>query len=336
MFSSVLRSSAIPALLSLLLLADCGYVGPVLPPSPQLPQAITDLKVIERGDQIVADFTTPPRTTDNMPVKKFSDIDLRIGPSRTPFDFSTWADSATQYEIQTPPPGDPENPVAIAISKKIPAKEWVGKRVAVAVRTAIRTNDHYSSWSNRVLLDVVPPLTAPQVKAESTAKGVLLSWQPERPDLEFRIYRRGATDTAPAQIGTSKTPDYVDTTSQYQTPYEYTVVAAHGLAESLPSAPEPITTKDIFPPSVPASITALAAPNSIELSWQRSPEPDLKGYYVYRSVNGGSYATVGGLVTLPGFSDHDVQHGKTYTYQVSAIDQKNNQSDRSATAQVVY
>jgi len=247
-----------------------------------------------------------------------------------------WADSATPYEIQAPPPGDPENPVPVAISKKIPAKEWIGKRVAVAVRTAIRTNDHYSSWSNRVVLDVIPPLTPPKVNAESTAKGVLLSWEPERPDLEFRVFRKTATDNAPLQIGTSKTPDYVDTTSQYETPYEYSVVAAHGLAESLPSASEPITTKDIFAPSVPASITALAAPNSIELSWQRSPESDLKGYYVYRSVDGGPYQTLGGLVTLPSFSDHDVQHGKTYSYQVSAIDQKNNQSARSSSAQVAY
>jgi fibronectin type 3 domain-containing protein len=93
---------------------------------------------------------------------------------------------------------------------------------------------------------------------------------------------------------------------------------------------------DIFAPSVPASITALAGPDSIEVSWQRSPEPDLKGYYVYRSVNGGPFERQGGLVTVPTFSDHNVEHGKTYRYEVSAVDQKNNESGKSAAAQAVF
>ena len=301
-----------------------------------LPMAITDLSVLERGDQIIVSFTTPPRTTDNLPVEEFSAIDLRIGPSPVPFDFEKWAASATQYELQPPTPNDPDNPVGVQLRKTIPVAPWIGKHIAVAVRTAIKKKDHYSSWSNRLVLDVVAPLTPPAVKAESTAKGVLLTWQAESSGLEYRIYRKSAADSAPTQLDVSQTPDYLDKTSQYETPYEYTVVAQKGLAESLPSKSVPITTIDIFPPSVPASITALAGPNSIEVSWQRSPEPDLKGYFVYRSVDNGPFEKVGDPQNVPSFSDRNVAHGKTYRYEVSAVDQKNNPSEKSAPTVVSY
>jgi hypothetical protein len=322
--------------LLLLGLEGCGYVGPVLPPSPQLPLPVADLTVVERGDQLVISFSTPARTVDNLAVKQFSELDLRIGPDVRPFDFDRWKDSATRYELAPPPPADPDNPLAVPISKNISAAGWVGKRVTVAVRTAIKKNDHYSAWSNRVVLDVIAPLRPPSVKEKSTAKGVELTWESTDAALEYRIYRKGPDPNPPVQLGISKTNSFLDTTSQYETPYEYTIVAVRANAESLPSRPVQITTKDIFPPSVPASVTALAAPNSIEVSWQRSPEADLKGYLVYRSVNGGAFEPIGSMLNLPTFSDLQVEHGKTYAYRIAAVDQKNNTSDRSAPAQVRF
>ena len=109
-----------------------------------------------------------------------------------------------------------------------------------------------------------------------------------------------------------------------------------GLAESLPSKAGESTPKDIFPPSVPERMTALAGPDSVEVSWQRSPEPDLKGYYLYRSVNGAPFEQQGNLLMVPTYSDRDVQHGKTYRYEVSATDQKGNVSEKSAPAEVVF
>jgi fibronectin type 3 domain-containing protein len=109
-----------------------------------------------------------------------------------------------------------------------------------------------------------------------------------------------------------------------------------GTAESLPSKPFVITAVDVFPPKVPASITALTAANSVEVSWERSPDADLKGYYLYRSANGRSFERQGNLLTLPTYSDHNVEHGKAYRYAVSAVDQKGNESARSAVAEVAY
>jgi len=329
-----LRVGILSALVSLL--CGCGYVGPVLPPSPMLPQAITDLSVVEQGDQLVIRFTVPVRTSDNLVIRDFDSIDLRIGEAPTPFDFDRWAAKATPVKTELPPETDPDNPLPASMSATVPAKDWIGKRVVVAVRTSVRKKDHFSAWSNRGLLNVLPPLPAPVVSYESTAQGVLLKWPDQGDEIQYRVYRKQGADTSPLLLGTSSKPEYLDTSSQYETPYDYTVVAFKGKVESLESAPQHVVTIDKFPPSIPTGVTALAGPNSIEVSWQRSPESDLKGYYVYRSVDGGPYQQVGDLLTVPTYSDRDVQHGKTYRYQINAVDQKGNPSDRSVPIQVSY
>lgn len=331
-----MRAGVLAVAVLFLALCNCGYVGPVVPPSPELPTSVANLSVVEQGDNIRITFSSPPRTTDNLPIKRFSNIDLRVGPPPSPFDLERWSASAKPYPLQPPEPNDPDDPRPQTMEKTIPVSEWVGQRVAVAVRTAIKKKDHYSPWSNVVRLEIIPPLKPPAIKLEATAQGVNITWPAEGDGLHYEIYRQRAGEEQPVHIGTAEHNEYTDTTAQYDTPYQYSVEAVKGSAESLPSTAEKITPVDVFPPSIPASITGLATPNSIEVSWQRSPEPDLKGYYIYRSTNGGPFTRQGGLLTLPTYSDHNVEHGKTYRYEVSAVDQKNNESGKTAAAEVVF
>ena len=328
----------------MLFLVSCGYVGcgsigPVVPPSPKIPPAIRDLAVVERGANLVITFSTPARTTDNLAIKRFSEIDLRAGAYRSPFDFDQWADSATRYEIPVPPPSDPDDPLPIAVTHSVPVDGFQGQRIAFAVRTAVKEHDHFSSWSNVVRLEVIPPLQPPVIKAEPSPEGIRVTWSASQSGVQHRVLRQGPNEKAPVVLGTTDKSDYVDTTSQYDTAYTYTAVALQGAAESLPSEPATVPAAenvDKFPPKVPAGVTALATPATVELSWERGTEPDLKGYYVYRSVNGGPFERQGGLLLLPTYSDTHVEHGKTYRYEVSAIDQKGNESDKSAASEVKF
>lgn len=331
-----MRAGVATSTAALACLCACGYVGPVVPPSPELPTSVADLSVVERGDQIHIAFSTPVRTTDNLPITRFSEIDLRVGPAPQPFDFDRWSAAAQRVPLQPPEPSEHDDPRPHAMEHTLPVAPWVGQRIAIAVRTAIKRKGHYSPWSNIVRLEIIPPLEVPSIKLESTAQGVNITWPPEGEGVHFEVYRQGPADKEPVQIGTAEHNDFIDNTAQYDTRYQYSVTAAKGPAESLPSKSAEITPVDIFPPSVPASITALATPVSIEVSWQRSPEPDLKGYYLYRSVNGSAFERVGDLVTLPTYSDHQVERGKTYRYEVSAIDQKNNESAKSSAAEVTF
>ncbi len=321
----------------LALLDGCGYVGPVMPPSAQIPAQLKDLVAIERGNKIEVSFQTPARTTDGVAIKKFSEIDLRIGPAPVPFDFAKWAETAKARSLNPPPPGDPLDPKPMPMTASIPLEGLLGKHVTVAVRTAIKRGDHYSAWSNRAVLDVISPLDAPTgLKLTASADGVVLDWQGIDAAEGYRILRQGPLDKNPIEIGSSDQPHFLDTTSQFDILYSYEVVALNSGAESLPSKPETLTPIDTFPPSVPSGLTALAGPGSIEVSWQRSPEADLAGYYVYRSANGGPFERQGDMVRLPAFSDTKVEHGKTYRYQISSLDKKNNESDKSATIEVVF
>lgn len=332
-----MRARVAATLLALLLQGGCGYVGPVQPPSPMVPLPISDLSAIERGDQIYIGFTAPAATSDEIAIKHFSDIDLRMGPEPTPFDYAAWEQSSRQYVTPTPPAQDPDDPKPFPIHMKVPVSEWQGKSIAVAVRTAVRGDRHFSGWSNRIHLDVVPPLDPPVVKVEPTRDGYRLTWDAKRPGLHYQVLRTSPTDKTPLTLGTAERSEFVDTTSQWDTHYKYTVVAQQGTsAESLPSTPMSAFSEDKFAPSVPADITALAGPDSIELSWTRSPESDLKGYRIYRSVDNSPLKPIGDLSVLPAFSDKTIQHGKIYRYAVTAIDNKDNESEKSRAVDVVF
>ena len=321
----------------LMLLLGCGYPGPVLPPSPEIPPPVVDLTAVERGNQIFIAFHTPAHTTDNVPIKRFHEIDLRIGPALLPFDFASWAETAKQYPIEPPPPNDPVDPQPIAMTKSIGLEGLIGKHVNLAVRTSIKRGNDFSSWSNRVVFDVTPPLSPPtNLSANASADGVVLDWQAVDSAKAYRILRQAPVDKTLVEIGNADQAHYVDTTAQFDVPYSYQVVALNGNSESLPSEVVPITPKDKFAPTVPSRVTALAGPESVELSWQRSPETDLAGYYVYRSVNDGPFERQGDLVNLPAFSDRKVERGKTYRYQISSIDKSNNESARSAVTEITF
>lgn len=315
----------------LLFSVSCGYIGPIVPPSPELPKAVTDLTVVERGNHLDIHFSTPPRTTDDRPIKTFSKIDLAIGPS------NDWPQTARHFELPAPPPNDPNAPLFQPVHASEPISPWVGQTIAVGVRTAVKKKNHFSQWSNRAVLQVIPPLQPPVVDVKATTGGYQLTWRQERPGMTFNVYRQGPSDKQPVKIGTTDKPEYLDASSHWDTAYTYTVIALLGTAESLSSEPVHVIHADTFPPAVPIGVAALATPESIDISWQRVASANLKGYYLYRSVDGGPFSRLGALLSLPTYADHTVEHGKTYRYEVSALSQKGYESAKSApTATITF
>lgn len=332
-----MRWPSVAVFFLILSLAGCGYVGPVVPPSPQIPAPVSNLSAVEQGDRIVISFATPPRTTDALAIEEFSNIDLRVGPSAVPFDQAKWEASARLYAVTHQYAGGDENEVrSLPVTKSIPVSEWQGKRVDILVRTAIKKRDHFSAWSNRITLDVVVPLNTPVLKVKATGDGYRLSWTADDRANKFRILRQGPGEKTPSVVGISDRPEYVDATAQWEKPYSYSVVAQLASAESLPSATIPVNERDTFPPAVPSGVVALAGPDSVELSWKRNDELDFKGYGLFRSIDGGPFQRLGELLTLPSYTDRNVQHGKRYRYEISAVDQKGNPSENSPPSEVAY
>ena len=97
----------------------------------------------------------------------------------------------------------------------------------------------------------------------------------------------------------------------------------------MPSQEVSVTPRDIFPPSPPVNLAAIAGVSSVELNWDRSSDPDLKSYRVYRND-----AVILQDVDTPSFSDKQVKAGERYRYTVTAIDQSGNESAKSAVVEV--
>ncbi|HEY6345041.1 MAG TPA: hypothetical protein VIY49_26390 [Bryobacteraceae bacterium] len=303
-----------------LLLAGCAYIGGVKAPSLEIPLAVTDLRAAEYGDRILVQFTIPMLTTEGDPLKSLGSVDLYAGPANSPFNIYSWSEGATRYSI---PPSGP-GPYAF---DRVPVQDWVGKNIALAVRATGRKGK-VSGWSNPAVLSVGPPLaTAADLQAANTKDGVRLTWMGSAP--KYRVYRSvGGEQQMP--IADTNAPEYLDASSQFGTEYHYMVMALEGeTQQSVPSQTVPITPKDIFPPSVPAGLTASAVNNAIELAWVRNTEADFRGYNVFRAEGNGPFEKIAMLIDVPVYRDAQVEPGKTYRYQVSAVDLLNNESERS-------
>jgi hypothetical protein len=314
-----------------LLAAGCGYVGDPLPPALNLPKVVADLRATEHGDRLVVDFTIPDRTTEDLPLKRVTQVDLRIWPNdNQPFTMERMLAASNSVPATATAPG----PVKV----ELPAAAWVGKEVFFVVRT-FGPRRRPSDWSNMALLTVVPPLATPAgVKAEATGAGVRLTWQyPPVPDLSFRIYRAlGKDDTELLDLAPQS--GWVDAKSEFGKDYRYQIQAVRkagqGDAESLPSEPVAIRPADAFPPAVPRSLAGIPGLRSVELTWEPNVELDFACYRVYRAVGGGSFERLADKIAAPALSDRQVESGKPYRYQVSAVDRLGNESERTAPVEV--
>ena len=101
--------------------------------------------------------------------------------------------------------------------------------------------------------------------------------------------------------------------------------------ESLNSNSIPILQNDTYAPAAPNLTTPNAAPGRIALFWTANSEPDVAGYYLFRSTDPNlpkekwSQLTPQ-LYNKTTFTDENVETGKTYYYYVVAVDNAGNPS----------
>lgn len=316
--------SSIAGLGLAMLLAGCGYIGEPLPPALHIPMKVTDLRAVQYGSNIVVDFTIPPTSTEGLALKSLGAVDLRVGRGPNPWDLNQWAAAATKYNV---PATEPKK-----LQYSVPLAEWTGQEIVIAVRVA-NSRGRFSDWSNQVVVPVTPFVPSPaDVKVFATPQGVSITWTPV-PGTQFRMFKKTADQKTPLLLGTTPGENWLDEKVEFGKPYEYSLQAIRGKAESEIAGPFAITPADTFPPAKPSSVSVLAGVGSVELSWDRNTESDLKSYRVYRSVDGGAFERVIEVDT-PAWSDKAVEPGKRYRYQVSAVDQSGNESEKSEPAEI--
>ena len=173
----------------------------------------------------------------------------------------------------------------------------------------------------------------------------------------YRIYRRDESSGKDAIAGEVPVPvpstergpvHFTDSSFEWEKTYLYRITAvsivkrpdsnSEVLVEGDDTPQVRVIAHDVFPPSVPAGLQAAYSGEGqkpfIDLIWAPVTTADLAGYNVYRSEANGaaSEKTVklnAELVKSPSHRDFAVASGKTYTYTVSAVDVRGNESQRS-------
>ena len=228
------------------------------------------------------------------------------------------------------------------------ARKGQVRSVAYAVVSVRREGDR-SPLSNIVILSPEVPPGAPVLLGLTAEEGrICLEWLAPGKDLfgntdvkvgGYFVYRRALTDeeygdplNAKPITGTA----YIDTTAPYGSQLLYTVRAIlpdKPRIEGPPSEEADVDYRDIFPPPAPARLDALSEASLVRLVWDPVGAPDLAGYAVYRSENGGAFQKLNTeLVTDSFYNDTTAKAGRRYSYTVRAVDRAGNASPPSPAA----
>ncbi|NWF27531.1 cellulose 1,4-beta-cellobiosidase [Streptomyces sp. PKU-EA00015] len=179
--------------------------------------------------------------------------------------------------------------------------------------------------------------TAPAAPGGLTATdgqgGTALAWQPVTGATKYTVFRQqqGQTDTGGThpvlQLATVTAASWTDTTGTERTGYTYAVSATDAAGNTSATRTVVSATRGDYAPVSPTDVTARFEPrNGIVVGWTPSTGDDVDHYRLYRF--GSLYTEVRGST----YTDMTVDHGTTYTYTVTAVDEAGNESPVSASA----
>lgn len=307
----------------------CGKKGPPLPPPLRGPHAPLSVSVRQIGEFPHVVFELPsPR--GGKPVQEMSRVEL----------------IRVVYDSEAPPPPDPDafrrrgervrvesadpfTPGAVFALSDPTVVKLDRQGVSQTLRYAVRVLDRRgrpSAWvaaPDLVLLATADPPVG--LAAEPTAAGVRLVWSGEAEN-GYNLYR--ATDDG-AQVAVNDQPiraeEYLDEEAQIGHLYTYRVRAllAEGRPrrESADSSAATVTAVDRFPPEPPQGLVAVQEGLGVRLFWDPSPERDVTGYRVFRSLDGTDFVRIGpDPLERPLYLDTAVRPGQRVLYRVTAVD----------------
>lgn len=342
----------------------CGVPGIPKPPSLDLPQPVTDLRAVRKGDRVYLDWTVPSETTDRLAERHLGHTNI----CRSLAPISGCVNPVGEVPAPQLPgtsqrskSAKPATAVRASYVDHLPPtllSENADAEIFYAI-SVLNGRGRSAGISNIVRVPAVPALPPPSdFQARVTAEGVLLNWigtshAAETTGLRhvYRVYRRpegGNTDTVvgEAPLDESSAAQLLDHSFEWEKTYFYratlvTLIRVEGKPETQFEGDDTpaveVFAHDIFPPAVPSGLQAVFSGAGqqpfVDLIWAPDADADLAGYNVFRHEPGAEAVKVNTeLVKTPAFRDMNVESGKTYVYSVSAVDVRGNESARSPEA----
>ena len=358
---SEIRTVKFCCLLALMALAGCGVPGVPRPPSLELPQPPNDLRAARKGDKVTLTWTQPKETTDKESARHLGSTNLCRAVVQSPSApaMKNCSEVGSVEPKSVPRAAEPQ-PIEMNYVDTLSAGFENSNETALAQYAVSVMNPHgrAAGLSNQVTVPLAPTLPPPSALAASVqADGVHLTANPPPVPAEnsqlrygYRLYRSSIpgqpkeTPVLVAEIPGGEKIEPVDISFAWEQHYAYRITTATTLLSSSgtpvatvegdDSEPIQIFTHDIFPPAAPTALEAvfsgLEQQRFIDLTWNANGEADLAGYNVYRREEGAEAVKINtDLIKTPAFRDANVVAGHTYFYSISAMDLRNNESQRS-------
>lgn len=349
----ILHPSSLILLLAVFAIG-CGKVGDPIPPARTIKATTQQLEARQQGDRILVTFPRPGRNPNTggvvradvfrltedagapsaLPVEVFTDKARLVGSIRGGQLYNSGPYVA--YE-------DPLETTDDALTSR---------RYRYAIRF-FDENGRPSPLSNYALTYPTPAVAdrPSGLKSDVSQNAVTIHWAPPMKNIDgstlgataFNIYRRGKGESFDQPLNSTPVTEtsFADTRFLFDTEYEYTIRTVSFYRgepiESVNSDLLSLKPVDTFPPAPPANLSGASAAGIVNLFFPASPEKDIRGYIIYRTdtANGGAMVKLTPTpISQTTFQDRRAENGKTYRYQVSAIDVFGNESGKSDPVEV--
>lgn len=312
-----------------LMWSGCGAPGDPMPPLLNIPARTTDLEAVQRGEELILRWSVPSLTTEGLALKDLDRVVIQwVEVDGEALEEAVYEAGARKLAVLEKPTAGRK------VERRLPLPAAPGRRIALAVENYGR-RDRVAGHSNVVMLEIAAPPAAPGApRVTAQADAILLEWPAVPGASGYQVYRSTGDQPGFALLAAVEDPRFADADFAWDAPYRCFVRAyrktSTGIVEGADSAVEAIVPRDTFPPSPPQGLRAVAGDSVVDLSWNLSPEPDTAGYHIYRrrvSDPAGPTARLNAeLLAAPAFSDKEVEPGQRYSYTVSAVDDKGNES----------
>lgn len=337
----------------LFLVAGCAKVGEPQPPVLLIPKPAADLAARQYADRIALTVSMPTANTDGSPVTTLQEVELfRVSESagqltaplqdeeflkRAERILSVSADKFASYL---------HDKTFVFMDELAAAggSRAYGSVFDYAVRFINRKNQMAGLSNQAIITPMVIPGPPAGLTVELTQDYVRLRWIPPTANVDgstppriagYNVCRTEDPQKfppAPLNLEPLQKPELEDRKFQFDKTYYYAVSIVgnreNPSVESNPSAPLKVVTRDTFPPGPPQNLNAVVEKDIVILLWAAPPDPDVAGYRIYRSEEGGKEKQLlqAALVNALSFRDEKAQTGKKYEYYVSAVDTHGNES----------
>lgn len=333
----------------------CGKRRPPLPPIERIPQRTEALNGAQRGNQVILIWPAPVRNANEGSVQSIRRVDVyRVAESPTaPLPMTEDEFGARATLIGSVPYDE--------IRKGGPTLTYVDKlelagqpaRLRYAIRY-VNAAGQRAAFSNFFLMEPAARIAAPPtiIGKEYSETANTIKWEAPTSNIDastpvnllgYNVYRvltsKPETEPEPLNPKPVTTTQFDDKKFKFGERYTYFVRAVSlgtegKPVESLNSNPIEVFQTDVYPPSAPSLAAPGPAPGRLSLFWAANPEPDIAGYFVYRSTDPNLpkknwTKLTPAIYPKITFTDENVEGGKTYYYYVTAVDTAGNESSPS-------